>query len=105
MIYQPRVLENIIRVSLQADAQLSSLARLATSATIKLQASVLYVGKMKHHYQSDKTDLTSMKIDTGSHPPIKMREYKTTLNKMKIVEEAVDELLEAGIIERSHRKK
>lgn len=33
---------------------------------------------------------------------IKWRQYVTPLNKMKIVEGVGDELLEAGIIERSH---
>ena len=42
-----------------------------------------------------------MKIETGDHPPIKLRPYRTPLNTRKIIDKAVDEMLEANIIQRS----
>lgn len=47
------------------------------------------------------TDTVKMKIETGDHPPIKLRQYRTPLNNRKIIDQAVDEMLEAKIIERS----
>lgn len=55
----------------------------------------------KDNFDLGKTDLT-MKIDTYDHPLIKLRHSRTPLNKMKIVEGAVEEMLDAGIIEMSH---
>ena len=49
----------------------------------------------------DHTDTVKMTIDTGDHPPIKLKPYRTPLNKRHIVEKAVDDMLEAGIIIRS----
>ena len=43
-----------------------------------------------------------MTIDTGNHPQIKLRPYRTPLNNRKLIETAVDEMLEAKIIERSN---
>ena len=42
-----------------------------------------------------------MKIDTGDHPPIRLRPYRTPVHKRGVVEEAVKDMLDAGIIERS----
>ena len=42
-----------------------------------------------------------MKIDTGDHPPIKLRPYRVQLNNRKVIEHAVKEMLDAKIIERS----
>ena len=47
------------------------------------------------------TNTISMRIDTGSSPPIKHRPYRTPLNNRKIVDKAIDEMMKAGIIERS----
>ena len=47
------------------------------------------------------TDTVKMKINTGENPPIKLRPYRTPLNKGKIVHQAIDELLQANIISRS----
>ena len=47
------------------------------------------------------TDTVKMKIDTGDYPPIKLRPYRTPLNNRKIVDKAVDEMMEAKIISRS----
>jgi hypothetical protein len=44
------------------------------------------------------TDTIKMKIDTGDHPPIKMKPYRTPLNKRKIVDKAIDEMLSANIV-------
>ena len=47
------------------------------------------------------TDSVKMKINTGDHPPIKLRPYRTPLTIRKAIDNAVDEMLEAKIIERS----
>ena len=47
------------------------------------------------------TRTIQMKIDTGDHPPIKSRPYQTPIHKRKLVEEAVKDMLESGVIERS----
>ena len=47
------------------------------------------------------TDTVQMKINTGESPPIKLRPYRTPLNNRKIVDQAIDEMLEAKIISRS----
>jgi len=41
-----------------------------------------------------------MKIDTGNHRPIKNRPYRTPLNKRQVINQAIDEMLEAKVIER-----
>ena len=41
-----------------------------------------------------------MKVNTCVHPPIKLRPYQTQIHK-KVVEEAVRDMLEAGLIEQS----
>ena len=47
------------------------------------------------------TDTVRMKLDTGEHPPVKMKPYRTPLNKRAVIDNAVDKMLEAGIIRRS----
>ena len=47
------------------------------------------------------TDTVQMKIDIGEHVPIKLRPYLTLLNHRIIVDKAIDEMLDAGIISRS----
>ena len=42
-----------------------------------------------------------MKIDTGDHQPIRLRPYRTPVHKRGVVGEAVKDMLDAGIIERS----
>ncbi len=42
-----------------------------------------------------------MRIDTGDHPPIKLRPYRAPIHKRKLVEEAVNEMMNSGMIERS----
>ena len=48
-----------------------------------------------------RTPLVQMKLDTGNNPPIKIKPYRTPIYKRKLVEEAVKEMLEAKVIERS----
>ena len=48
-----------------------------------------------------RTQSVQMKIDTGNNPPIKIKPYRTPIHKRKLVEEAVKEMLEAKVIERS----
>ena len=43
-----------------------------------------------------------MRIDTGTHEPIKRRPYRTPLKQRKMVDLAIDEMMQAGIIERSN---
>ena len=47
------------------------------------------------------TSIIQMKIDTGNHPPIKMRSYRTPLKKRRFVDQAIDDMLGANIIRRS----
>lgn len=47
------------------------------------------------------TSATQMKIDTGNHPPIKMKPYRTPLNKRKIEDKAIDDMLDSNVIRRS----
>ena len=47
------------------------------------------------------TDTVEMEIERGDHPPIKLKPYRTPLHRRQIVEKAIDEMLQAGIIKRS----
>jgi len=47
------------------------------------------------------TDTVQMKIDTGNHRPIKNRPYRTPHNKRQIIDKAIEEMLDAKVIERS----
>ena len=51
--------------------------------------------------QLSHTDTVRMKIDTGDNLPIKLRPYRTPLNNRKGIDNAIDEMLSAKIIERS----
>lgn len=48
------------------------------------------------------TDIIKMKIDTGNHDPVKLKPYRTPMHKREIVDKAIDEMLGANIISRSH---
>lgn len=47
------------------------------------------------------TDTVKMKIDTGDNDPIKLRPYRTPMHNRKIIEQTVNEMLDANIIKRS----
>lgn len=47
------------------------------------------------------TDTVKMKVDTGKHEPIKLKPYRTPINNRQIIDNAIDEMLEAGVIRRS----
>ena len=47
------------------------------------------------------TDTVRMKIYTGSADPIKLRPYQAPLNNRKIIDETIDEMLDAKDITRS----
>ena len=47
------------------------------------------------------TKTVEMRLDTGDHPPIKLKSYRTPIHKRKLVEEAVNEMMDSGMIERS----
>ena len=40
-----------------------------------------------------------MKIDTGNHPPMKMKPYRTPLNERKIVDKAIDDVIDSTLLE------
>ena len=48
------------------------------------------------------TDTIKFRIDTGDAPPIRLRPYRIPLRNQPIVSKAKDEMLEAGIIRKSH---
>ena len=48
-----------------------------------------------------RTHTIQMRIDTGDHSLIKIRPYRTPIHEWKLVEEAVQDMLESGVIERS----
>ena len=45
-----------------------------------------------------RTDAIKIKIDTGDHPPIRLKPYRTPLNQRPIVEKTIDNMLKAGVI-------
>ena len=47
------------------------------------------------------TDTVTMNIDTGNNAPIKLRPYRTPLNNRRVIDEAIDEMLDAKIIQLS----
>ena len=51
------------------------------------------------------TETVQMKIDIGDHPPIKLKPYRTPIHKRKLVEYAVKDILESGLIEHSRSPK
>lgn len=55
-----------------------------------------------HDTDFGKTDTVTMKIDTKGHPPIKQRPYRTPLAQQHLVDEAINEMLEKDIIEKSN---
>ena len=42
--------------------------------------------------------MIKMSIDTGNHPPIKLRPYKTPFAKCPTVDKAVNDMLAANIL-------
>ena len=50
------------------------------------------------------TDLVVADVETGDHEPINVRPYRIAYNDRKAVEQTIDDLLEAGLIERSRSK-
>ena len=42
------------------------------------------------------TKTVEMRIDTGDHPRIKLRLYRTLIYKSELVEEAVNEMMDSG---------
>ena len=48
-----------------------------------------------------RTKTVEMRIDTGEHEPIKKQPYRTPLKQRKLVDSAIDEMIESGVIERS----
>ena len=48
------------------------------------------------------TYAAKMKINTDDHQPIKLRPYRAPLNNRRVIDEAIDEMLSAKVIERSY---
>ena len=48
-----------------------------------------------------RTETVTIKIDTGDAESIRLKPYKTPLNKRKVIDKAVDDMLAAGLIKRS----
>ena len=48
------------------------------------------------------TDLYTADIDTGNHPPINVPPYRIALNDKQTVSDTIDDLMKAGLIERSN---
>ena len=48
------------------------------------------------------TNVTTCKIETGNHAPIKQRPYKVPLNKRKVIDEEIDKMLKSGVIRPSN---
>lgn len=55
----------------------------------------------KNDLDLGRTDTVKMKIDTGDHPPIRLRPYRTPMMNKPIVDKAIDDMLATGVIERS----
>ena len=47
-----------------------------------------------------RTDTVEMHINTGTHEPISKRPFYTPLQQRKMIDSAVDEMMQAGVIER-----
>lgn len=47
------------------------------------------------------TKTTNMRINTGNHPPIRLKPYRTALRQREVVDQAVDDMLAANIIKPS----
>lgn len=48
-----------------------------------------------------RTDAVKMKIDTGDHPPIRLKPYRTPLTQRPVIDKAIDDMLKADIIQPS----
>ena len=48
-----------------------------------------------------KTQTIKMTIDTGGHPPIRLKPYRTPFSKRATVDKAIDDMLAANIIQPS----
>lgn len=62
----------------------------------------LKLSNSKRDFDLSHTDTVTMKIDTGNYEPINLKPYRTPLNKRNIVDKAIDDMLSAKIIRRSH---
>ena len=49
-----------------------------------------------------RTSVVQMKLDTGDHPPVKQKPYKTPFAERPMVERQLDDMLEAGVISPSN---
>lgn len=56
----------------------------------------------KDDFDLGKTDLVKINIDTGTHPPIKQRPYRTPYSERPVVEEYINDMLKSGVISPSN---
>ena len=52
--------------------------------------------------QLGRTDAIAMKIDTGDHPPIRQKPYRTPLTQRAVVDKAIEDMLQAKVIRPSN---
>lgn len=53
---------------------------------------------MLQETDSGHTDIEEMKIETDDHSPISKRPFRAPVNKQRTIDDAIDEMLEAGFI-------
>ena len=51
--------------------------------------------------QPGRTSVVQMKIDLNGHPPIKLKPYRVPLQNKPVIDKALDEMIEAGVIRKS----
>lgn len=56
---------------------------------------------VKSDLELGRTDLVSMKVETGDNVPIKQRPYRTPWSQRSLVEEHIDSMLKANVIQES----
>ena len=56
----------------------------------------------KGDHDIGRTNVVTMKLDTGQNPPVKQRPYKTPFSQRPIVEKHIEDMLQAGVISPSN---
>ena len=63
---------------------------------------------MKHHHLFAKTDkdlgeakIPGVELNTGDHPPVRQRAYRTPFSLRKEIDKQIDNMLSAGVIAES----
>ena len=61
---------------------------------------MIFLGRVA--YDLGRTNVVTLKLDTGDHPPIKQRPYKTPFSERPNVEKHINDMLAAGVISPSN---